>query len=195
MLTQIQAWLAKVPIWLSLPLTTFLGAALSYVLTVPQADLIHDIMTGAGVAALAKGMVAAGLVAIVNLLRPATKVETDAVKAKLKKNGNGAGGGGIAATACLCLFCFGCQTIAAAFPELDAIEKTVLADVEAGKTAEQIEADVAKIVAGQAGVDIVILVNDALAFLIDAGLVPSNWVPQAKALAATETGKISARKH
>lgn len=85
MITQIQAWLAKVPAWLSLPITIFFGAALSYVLTVPQADLIHDIMTQAGLVALLKGMVAAGLVALVNRYTPATKVEKDAVLAKLAK--------------------------------------------------------------------------------------------------------------
>lgn len=85
MITKIQAWLSKVPLWLQLPVTTFLGAALSYVMMVPQADLLHDLSTQAGLACLVKGMVAAGLVALANLLKPATKVEQQAVRDKLAR--------------------------------------------------------------------------------------------------------------
>lgn len=62
------------------------------------------------------------------------------------------------------------------------IEQTVLSDFEAGDGLPQIETDVAKLVAGQPGADVVIIVNDALGLLIDLGLIPANDVPKAKAM-------------
>jgi hypothetical protein len=62
------------------------------------------------------------------------------------------------------------------------VEQTVLADIVAGKTLQQIEADVAQLVAGQPGADAVIITNDILAFLVDIGVIPPNVLPQAKAM-------------
>jgi hypothetical protein len=99
-------------------------------------------------------------------------------------------------------FIFGVTLIAALasctpalFPELTAVAKLVLADVTAGDGAEQVEADVAKLLAGQPGVDVVVAVNDAITILIDLGYIPAGFIPQAKALQATEHAKIEARGH
>jgi hypothetical protein len=87
----------------------------------------------------------------------------------------------------------GCTQLQAAFPVLDKIEKIVLADLQAGKGAEAIEADVAQALAGQAGVDVVLAVNDAILFLIDMGVIPANVIPQAKEVLHVEHVKLEAR--
>lgn len=58
--------------------------------------------------------------------------------------------------------------------EAQTIEQLVLHDIQAGKGEQQIEADIAALLAGQPGVDVVIILNDALAFLIDIGAIPSD---------------------
>lgn len=65
--------------------------------------------------------------------------------------------------------------------ELGQIESIVLADVQAGKTLEQIMADVGKVVGGKAGVDVAVITYDILVTLIDLGVIPSNVLPQAQA--------------
>ena len=62
------------------------------------------------------------------------------------------------------------------------VEGVVLADIVAGKSLETIEQDVAVLFAGQPGADIVAIVNDALALLIDMHVVPIANVPTALAL-------------
>jgi hypothetical protein len=78
--------------------------------------------------------------------------------------------------------------------EADKVEQTVLADIVAGKTLPQIESDVATLVAGQPGADVVVLVDDALTFLVDLGVVPASVLPYAKSLIAAEHPKAMAHK-
>lgn len=63
------------------------------------------------------------------------------------------------------------------------IENVVLADLAANKSLEQIETDVAAIVIpGNAGADIVAIVNEAIQFLIDLGVISGALVPKAQAM-------------
>jgi hypothetical protein len=62
------------------------------------------------------------------------------------------------------------------------VEQMILNDLAAGKTATQIEADIGQLVAGQPGADAVVILNDALAFLIDIGVIPPGFIPQAQAM-------------
>ena len=80
-------------------------------------------------------------------------------------------------------------------PNLSQIEGIVLTDLESGKTLEQTEADVASLYAGQPGADVVAIVNDAIALLIDAGVLPAQWVPKAVEWHTAETSKITSRVH
>jgi hypothetical protein len=64
------------------------------------------------------------------------------------------------------------------------VEEIVLADIQAGKSEPQIEQDVAQVLAGQPGVDAVIVLNDVLTFLIDTGTIPPNWLPRAQVMLA-----------
>jgi hypothetical protein len=58
------------------------------------------------------------------------------------------------------------------------IEQTVLADLAAGKTRQQIEVDIGTLVAGQTGADIALIVDDAIIVLIDIGVIPPNLLPK-----------------
>jgi hypothetical protein len=87
----------------------------------------------------------------------------------------------------------GCHLTPAQQAEETQIENTILADLAAGKTLQQIEADVGKIVAGQPGVDVVVIVNDALQLLIDLGVIPTNELPQAKSMIAVLHTSILSR--
>lgn len=73
------------------------------------------------------------------------------------------------------------------------IEQTILNDLATGKTLEQVETDVAVLLVGQPGADIVVIVNDALAFLIDIHAIPANILPQAQTMLAQEHAKLTAR--
>lgn len=64
--------------------------------------------------------------------------------------------------------------------ELQNIENVVMADLSNGKTLQQIEDDVATIAVGKVGPALVAIVDDALAFLIDSGLVPASILPTAQ---------------
>jgi hypothetical protein len=64
------------------------------------------------------------------------------------------------------------------------VEQVILNDLATGKTLQQVEADVATVLAGQPGADVVIIVNDALAFLIDIGVIPPGILPSAKSMYA-----------
>ena len=64
--------------------------------------------------------------------------------------------------------------------EWSQIEAVVLADLTAGKSRATILEDVGRIVAGQPGADVALLVADALTFLIDGGWIPANVLPAAK---------------
>jgi hypothetical protein len=63
--------------------------------------------------------------------------------------------------------------------EISQVESTILHDIQAGKTLQQTEDDVAALVAGQAGVDAVIVFNDALALVVDAGWIPADLMQEA----------------
>jgi hypothetical protein len=62
---------------------------------------------------------------------------------------------------------------AATGPNFQAITQVVLQDLEAGKTLPQIETDVAALVAGQQGVDVLTLVDDAIKLLVDLNDLPA----------------------
>jgi hypothetical protein len=81
------------------------------------------------------------------------------------------------------------------FPQLDKVEQIVLNDLAScGATpacVQQMESDVATLIAGQAGADAVKLLNDALTLLVDAGLVPADLLPKARSVLATEHLKLA----
>jgi hypothetical protein len=76
---------------------------------------------------------------------------------------------------------------------LSSVEQTVLNDIVAGKTRIQIELDVASLLAGQPGVDVLTVLNDALAVLIDLGVVPPSFLTQTKAMHAELTKAVMIR--
>jgi hypothetical protein len=67
---------------------------------------------------------------------------------------------------------------------LGQVEQIILDDLAMGKTLTAIEADVARVFAGQTGVDIVLIVDEAIVLLIDAGLIPAGVLPYAQKIAA-----------
>lgn len=74
------------------------------------------------------------------------------------------------------------------------IEQVVLADIEQSKTIVQIELDVTNILVS-AGIqktadEIVVIVNDVLAYLLDLGQLPAMYVPQAETMHKQLTMKI-----
>lgn len=87
---------------------------------------------------------------------------------------------------------FGIQTIAfgaavtgctpAERAEASTLESLVLHDLQAGDSDQQIEDDIAVQLAGQPGVDAVIILNDVLTFLIDAKVVPADLMSAALAM-------------
>lgn len=87
----------------------------------------------------------------------------------------------------------GCHLTPAQQAEETQIENVVIADLAAGKTPEQTEADVAKILAGQLGVDVVVVLNDVLQYLIDIGVISKDLLPRAKAMTASLHATIAAR--
>lgn len=95
---------------------------------------------------------------------------------------------------------FGPGCTGAAAPVFSAVEQVVLDDLNAGKTVAQIEVDVARVLGnavadggGGVAVDIVTVVQDAVALLIDAGVVPESVVPYAKTVLGSERAKLAAR--
>lgn len=88
----------------------------------------------------------------------------------------------------------------ASFPSLAKIEQVVLNDLAVCGTSQvcvtQMETDVATLIAQGAlgpnvGADSVTLVKDALTILIDAGLIPADVLPKAKATLAIEKIKLA----
>lgn len=78
----------------------------------------------------------------------------------------------------------------------DQVDNLVLADIRAGDVLNQIETDVAKLVAGQPGADVVMIVDDALALLIDLNAIPPNLIPTAIKMRTEEESKLlAAGKH
>lgn len=94
----------------------------------------------------------------------------------------------------------GCK--GAKFPGLDTVEQVVLSDLmECGTTpacVTQMETDVTTLIAQgllgpDAGTDAVVLVKDALMFLIDTGVIPADILPKAKACLRAERLSLSIR--
>jgi hypothetical protein len=81
MLVQVQAFLAKIPHWVFLLVMAFGGGAVSYLTQVPASNLATAFTTAAGLTALFKGAIVAGLLATVALLKPASAGEIACVKA------------------------------------------------------------------------------------------------------------------
>jgi hypothetical protein len=79
---QIQALLTKIPHLIFLLLIAVLGGGLNYIDKIPVSDLIADLSTKPGITALLKGAVVAGLIAAASILKPATAVEVNAVRAR-----------------------------------------------------------------------------------------------------------------
>lgn len=86
----------------------------------------------------------------------------------------------------------GCKPAEVA-PKLSQVEQTVLDDLAMGKSAEEIERDVAQDLAGQPGADATKLVQDAIALLEDLGVIPPNVLGHAQDVARAEKMKIEAR--
>lgn len=74
------------------------------------------------------------------------------------------------------------------------VEQKVLDDVVAGKTLTQIETDVATLLVGTPGTDVVLIVNEALTLLVDIGAIPPSYLPQAKVLLAESSLKAAAHR-
>jgi len=101
----------------------------------------------------------------------------------------------VATVAALALTQVGCQQLQADIPVLDNVETLIVNDLKAGDSLPQIETDVAQLLAGQPGVDVVEVVNAALTLLVDAGVLPSFLVSTAKNMVAAEQAKLQARAH
>jgi hypothetical protein len=88
----------------------------------------------------------------------------------------------------------------AAAPIFSQVEQTVLSDIEAGKTDAQIEQDVAALLgeqlfdAGAVTEEVVVVVQDAVAVLIDLGVIPPQFGPFAAALHQRESERAAAMK-
>lgn len=90
----------------------------------------------------------------------------------------------------------GCKQLSALVPAVDNVEALVLADLKAGDALPQIEADVARLLCGDAGTlcaDVVETVDAALVLLINAGALPAWLLPIAKQHHALEAHKLAAR--
>ena len=92
----------------------------------------------------------------------------------------------------------GCTQLTAFFPELDKIEQIVATDLAAGKTPEQIEADVVTSMcptsAAPLCVDGVVVLNDVVTWLIDSGVLKGQALANAKAVQSAARVKLAARK-
>jgi hypothetical protein len=79
--------------------------------------------------------------------------------------------------------------------EMVQIEQVILADVESGKPIVQIELDVTNILVGvniqKTADEIVIIVNDVLAYILDLGQLPAMYVPQAESMHKQLTMKLN----
>lgn len=78
--------------------------------------------------------------------------------------------------------------------EAQSLEQLVLHDIQLGKGEEAIEADIASQLAGQPGVDAVIVLNDILQFLLDAGMIPADLVANTLNLKASVAPKAIAHR-
>ena len=74
------------------------------------------------------------------------------------------------------------------------VEQRVLADLSIpGEGLPQVEADVATLLAGQPGADVVAIVNEALQLLVDLNVIPANLIPTAKRMIAEGNAKLALR--
>jgi hypothetical protein len=72
------------------------------------------------------------------------------------------------------------------------VEQVVFNDLANHVAYPQMEQDVAKVLAGQVGVDIVVVLQDAVTFLIDMGILPSSVQPYAEQIKQTAAAKHTA---
>ena len=79
--------------------------------------------------------------------------------------------------------------------EVENVTAIVLTDVLSGtETYEQMFADVATAVAGQAGADVAAILDDAIQFLIDAGKIPASVAEAGPSLLA-KAQAVQGRAH
>jgi hypothetical protein len=80
------------------------------------------------------------------------------------------------------------------FPTLDAVEQVVLTDLETCGTStaclEKMDADVAKLFNNPTVTLVDSVINDAITFLIDAGIIPANFMGEAKHLQGVKRLKL-----
>ena len=79
MLNLLQTWLAKIPHLLYFLGVAFVGGLATYLAEVPASSLLTAFSTQEGATALLKGALIAGLLAVVSVLKPATKGEIKSV--------------------------------------------------------------------------------------------------------------------
>lgn len=79
MLNLLQTWLAKIPHLLYFLGVAFVGGLASYLAEVPASSLLTAFSTQEGATALLKGALIAGLLAVISVLKPATKGEIKSV--------------------------------------------------------------------------------------------------------------------
>lgn len=92
---------------------------------------------------------------------------------------------------------FGCATLEAEFPKTTAAANTIVADLEKTPPASdtQIEQDVARDLAGQPGVDVIVAIQTIAKALLLVGDVPAAVVSTLTTLVSTEQAKTSAGVH
>lgn len=89
----------------------------------------------------------------------------------------------------------GCQTIEAEFPKLATAAGVIVADLKAGDLPSQIEQDVARVLAGQPGVDVILAIQAVANGLLSVGDVPAELIAPLTALVAAEQMKQAAGMH
>lgn len=198
----------QAPHWLMVIAMAFVGAALNYVQAEPASQLLTALTTTAGLLALGKGALVAGLISALGVamkqLEPTppsskfTRSEEPTVPEKkissipprsdqrvvLKK---------WLALPLVALTALFVMCTPAQVAEGEKIFADVLSGVEHGQTLEQIELQVAND-AGFSGVVntiVVTIVVDTLDELIALGVIPPNLIPTATAMEATEVAKLS----
>jgi hypothetical protein len=189
--------------WLMVIAMAFVGAALNYVQAEPASQLLTALMTSAGLLALGKGALVAGLISALGVamkqLEPTppsskfTRSEEPTVPEKkissipprsdqrdiLKK---------WLALPLVALFLFGCASL----PAWEKAFTDVVADIQAGDGLAQIEQTVAVDLgfAGVVNTVVATFVVDAIDEAIALGLIPPALVPNAIAMEKTEAAKL-----
>lgn len=146
---------------------TFAGAALGYLEAEPTTTLVAALSTWATAKPILLGAVGVGLAAVVAMAKntfltppPSTTNAVPPVPPALTVVAFG-----------LLFLLPGCQTIAAVYPKLDAVEAAIAKDYEAGDSDAQIASDACAALGGNATTDAICanvaqIVADASAFLV-----------------------------